>query len=173
MVVGGLDLAALEKNPSGACIGRECRTLKRDEEIIEFLKRVELAAVDAPLTMETPYRDGERHLLAQGFRPLPLSLPSMQKLHERAVRLMKFINFIETFVQPMRVPVVNALARKMGWNRHERDAFLCYLAAKAYVEGRAQVFGRRHPIYVAPAWYVRREVIKLLEEAEGGKNQRP
>lgn len=162
--VGGLDLAALDKNPSGVCRGITCKTLKKDQEIINFLRGVQVVAVDAPLSMEKPYRDSEKALLRKGYRPLPLTMSSMELLHMRALRLKGHLSLIETFVQPMRIALVDILARRMGWNRHERDAFLCYLAAKAFVDGSAEVYGRRHPIYMAPRWYVERSVVKILDE---------
>ncbi len=169
-MIGGLDLSAKEKNPSGACIYEtlECRTLKGDVEIISFFREASLVAVDAPLSYETPWRDSERELIRAGYRPLPLSMEVMRLLHERASRLASSLPLIETFVAPMRTPLMEVLARKMGWNKHERDAFLASLAAKAYREGAAKVYGRNHPIYIAPRGFVEREIKKVLEGLRSG-----
>jgi predicted nuclease with RNAse H fold len=167
-LIGGLDLAAVEKNPSGACILEElkCTTLFTDGEILSFFEGMELVGVDAPLSIEIPWRDGERSLIKEGYRPLPLSMESMKALHERAARLKKRLPLVETFVAPMRSKLVDYLARKMGWNKHERDAFLAALAVKAYREGAAKVYGKEHPIYIAPREFVEREVRRLLEVYE-------
>lgn len=169
-MIGGLDLSAKEKNPSGVCIYErlDCRTLRKDDEITSFFGGVSLVAVDAPLSYETPWRDSERELIRAGYRPLPLSMGVMRLLYERASRLATRLPLIETFVAPMRTPLAELLARRMGWNKHERDAFLASLAAKAYKEGVAKARGRKHPIYVAPKEFVEKEIKKVLGGLRSG-----
>ncbi len=166
MRFGGLDLSAREKNPSGVCIyPDQCKTLFDDEDILNFFYDIDIVAVDAPLSLEIPWRDSERELIRKGFRPLPLSMESMKELHERAKRLSERLSgrIIETFVAPMRIPLVEVLAKRKGWNKHERDAFLCSLTAKAYEEGRVLVFGKKHPIYIAERSFLEEEIGRMVQ----------
>lgn len=165
MRFGGLDLSAREKNPSGVCIYPDrCKTLFNDDEILAFLEDTDIVAIDAPLSYESPWRDSERELIRRGFRPLPLSMGSMRELYERARKLKENLSatVIETFVAPMRSPLVDVVAKKYGWNKHERDAFLCALAAKAYHEGRVVVFGKEHPIYIAEKSFLEEEMRRMV-----------
>ena len=168
--VAGIDLSAREGNPTGLFILPDFvwRTVRRDEEIVEGVRGCDLVVIDAPLSVEIPWRDSEWELIRRGFRPLPLSMGSMRELHERAVKLAERMGrVIETFVSPMRTPLVDVLSKKTGWNRHERDAFLCALTGLAFLEGEVEIFGREHPIYVAKRSYVEGYVRALLQKLPG------
>ncbi|MCD6404186.1 MAG: DUF429 domain-containing protein [Nanoarchaeota archaeon] len=143
-MIGGLDLSASEKKISGVCIMNDSvktLSLKKDEEIIEALKDCEIVAIDAPLTFKSPWRKEEEELMKRGFKPLPLSLPSMRKLYERARRIKEKleshgVEVIETFPGAFREKF-----RSLGRNKHEKDAYLCALSALAFKKGSYEKFG--------------------------------
>ena len=175
MIVAGIDLAARERNTTGICILGEsprCLSVKRDDEIVESVLKsgARVVAVDAPLSEGEPFRDGERELIRRGFRPLPTCMESMRELRARAEKIrtalsVRGITVIETFPSAFRHPLldVKAVRERLGIrNRHERDAFLCALVAKAFVEGRAERLGEKDPIYVVSREYVERWVRKYL-----------
>lgn len=143
-MIGGLDLSASEEKVSGVCIMNDSvRTfsLRGDEEIVEALKDCEVVAVDAPLTFKPPWREEEKELMKRGFRPLPLSLPSMRRLYERARKLKEKlesygVKVIETFPGALRKRF-----KPIGKNEHERDAFLCALSALAFKRGSYEKLG--------------------------------
>ena len=166
-MIAGLDLASKETNPSGVCTldSLDCRVVYRDQEILKALKGAQVVAVDAPLTMEKPWRKAEKELLKMGYRPLPLSLPSMVELHKRAVRLkemLKGTTVIETFIQPMRTAGALKLKEIMGWGRDQLDAFLAALVAKYYREGKAVAVGEE-PVYILTPEIVEKEVGRLFQ----------
>ncbi len=146
-MIAGVDLAALPKNPTGVCIIDEnprCCTVYKDEEILERVEKAEIVAIDAPLSPGEPFRPGEKKLISRGFRPLPTSMESMKLLLQRAMGLKEALEglgvvVIETFPAAFRHPLldVKMVRKSLGIrNRHERDALLCAIAAKGYLEGK-------------------------------------
>ena len=157
MTVVGLDLAALSKNPTGFClVDKEpiTKLLYSDEEIINEIEKFKpsIVAIDAPLSLpkgRAKERKVEKQVRKLGIGILPPSLPAMRKLTLRAISLKKKFNsrgiiVIETF--PHAVLQLNSLiakkVTKLKFNtKHERDAYICSLVAKAYVNGRAKTLG--------------------------------
>ncbi len=175
MIVAGIDLAAKEINTTGVCILSDrprCLSVKTDEEIVENVigGGAKVIAIDAPLTEGEPFRDGEKALIHRGFRPLPTSMESMRTLRARAERIKTALSLrgalvIETFPSAFRHPIldVKMVRKRLGIkNRHERDAFLCALVARAYIEGAAEKLGSKDPIYVVDKAYVEEWVRRLL-----------
>ncbi len=151
-MIGGIDLAALPKNPTGLCKILNtpvCATVHRDDEIIEWIQGVKIVAIDAPLWEGEPFRPGERKLISRGFRPLPTNMESMRILRRRAMGIAETlrslgVEVIETFPSAFRHPIldVKTVRKRLGIkNRHERDALLCAIAAKGYLDGRYEDLG--------------------------------
>ncbi len=157
MPVIGIDLAGKEKNDTGICIyflkqlGDEEQkivtfTMHTDGEILRVISRFKpvVVAIDAPLSLpeegEGAFRTCDRMLIQRGYRVLPPVFRGMRILVERAMRLKETIEkghsikIIETF--PRAVQEIYGIEKQKGVSEHEFDAFLCALAAKAYVEGK-------------------------------------
>ena len=154
--VAGVDLAAREHNPTGvAFIAKdraEAETVRTDEEIIEFIERsgAALVAVDAPLLMSGE-RYAERFL--RGYGALPLSVPGMRLLCERAVALRlkirgaRVIEVFPTATAKMLGFYATPKTRMMGYlrrmlhvyrggeNEHEVDAIICAYTALLHIRG--------------------------------------
>ncbi len=154
MPVMGIDLAGKEKNETGICIyflewlGEKPhvvrRTVHTDDEIMELVRKhkPKVVAVDAPFSFpkegEGYFRKADRMLIERGFKVLSPLFKGMQVLVRRAMKLREEIEkegveVIETF--PRAVQRIFGLEKPEGVNEHEFDAFLCALAAKAYLEG--------------------------------------
>ncbi len=90
MILGGLDPASYERNPSGVAILRnmkfETSTLFKDEDILNFFlfRRVKWVGIDAPLTLRED-RYADRYLHRYGAVSLKLS--SIRKLAERGLQI--------------------------------------------------------------------------------------
>jgi uncharacterized protein len=104
MIIVGLDLAGVEKRPTGFCIlrGMQAETclLYTDTEIIQ--KTVEakpkIVAIDAPLCLppgrksieertDIHLRESDRELLKMGIKLFPITLGPMRKLTVRGIYL--------------------------------------------------------------------------------------
>jgi hypothetical protein len=94
-VIIGIDLAALEKNPTGWAVWENKRIsachIYGDEEILRLTgkHKPRIVAIDAPLTMPKTRttREADRKMLKQGYPIFPPLLGSMKRLTERAVSL--------------------------------------------------------------------------------------
>jgi predicted nuclease with RNAse H fold len=94
-VIIGIDLAAMEKNPTGWACWRNKRVstchLHRDEEItsLTLYHKPCLVAVDAPLTMPKRgiTRRADREMAKHGYPVLPPLMSSMKLLTRRAISL--------------------------------------------------------------------------------------
>ena len=95
MKIVGIDLAGLEKNPSGIAIlaGRKFKTVlvHTDEEIIELCmrERPRVVAIDAPLSLPArgSLRQADRSLIERGLRVFPPTFAGMRSLTQRGIRL--------------------------------------------------------------------------------------
>ncbi len=105
-VFAGIDLAALPKNQTGACLFNDsrfaCRTLHDDDEIIAFIEEnhPHVVAIDAPLTLPRgrccfddsccgtrKIRECDRMLISRGYRVFPPGFSFMKQLTLRGKSL--------------------------------------------------------------------------------------
>lgn len=153
MKVIGIDLAGLEKNPSGFCIltgkGSEAKILYYDSDIIKEIEREDpdVIAIDAPFSFpdEGYFRDGDFLLKKEGHSPLSPKFPGMQPLVKRAIKLVRILRekrhvVIEVF--PRATENILSLSRERGVNKDQYDALLCALTGKHYLEGKFKVLGK-------------------------------
>jgi len=108
MKIIGLDLAGVEKRPTGFCImdGMNVKTfiLYSDDEILHEVEHVkpEVIAIDAPLTLpkgrksieertNIHLRECDRLLLKRGIKFFPITLGPMRLLTKRGIRLKKIL----------------------------------------------------------------------------------
>lgn len=135
----GIDLAANPKNKSGVVAidinGKIifAKELKTNSEIISKVNQLKplVVAIDAPLSLtRKPWREAEKELLKLGYKPLPLTMPSMIMLAKRAIKLAKKLKgeVIETFAPALR-------HRKKFKSEHLNDAYACALLARDYFLG--------------------------------------
>lgn len=170
----GLDLAALPKNPTGACIlsngEYRCTTLRSDAEILAFVREAmpAIIAVDAPLTLPRgrccfddtccgtrKIRECDRMLISRGFRVFPPGFSFMKQLTLRGISLRKILEpegyrLIEVHPRTsMRIlgPVDFGESPK---NEHERDACAAALVARLYHEGQCEELGDDEGVIVIP-----------------------
>ncbi|MEN3040785.1 MAG: hypothetical protein ABDH66_04510, partial [Bacteroidia bacterium] len=148
----GLDLAASECRPSAVALGDTWETLQvftvyEDSSILAQLRLAQVVWVDAPLTLgKGAFRDCDRQLHSVGIAPLPLTWPSMQALHRRALALFKqgphaewretfpwsLYRYLGAMVGRKKDPKLLAhWARRMGFTKtlntiHEWDALACW-----------------------------------------------
>jgi len=93
MSVVGIDLAGMEKNPTGFAVLEDNTVhtciLFKDEEIVSATEKAnpEIVAVDAPLSKGDSFRVCDLELKNRGFHPLPLNLKGMIPLVERGIKL--------------------------------------------------------------------------------------
>jgi len=108
----GIDLAGVEKRPTGFCVldekfNVETKILYTDKEIITEIYRIkpDIVAIDAPLARPKKrsgsLRKCDEELKKMGIKFFPINLPTMKKLTERGIRLRKIIEkkfkVIETY----------------------------------------------------------------------------
>ncbi|MGB9915291.1 MAG: DUF429 domain-containing protein [Candidatus Bathyarchaeales archaeon] len=96
----GIDLAASSKNPTGWALLRgkalETTLIRTDSEILESIVKNQpiLVAIDAPLHLPKKgnfFRSADREMIRKGYKVFPPTLPSMQKLTLRAIKLSRLI----------------------------------------------------------------------------------
>jgi len=151
----GLDLSAKENNKTGYFYLNKkpiFGILNKNQEILNLIEneKFKYIFIDAPLSYEYPYREEERLLYKNGFKPLPLSLKSMKLLYERAnllknkiMEINKDIEVYETF--PRAVEKI----LKLKYQHFSRifkykdiyDAYLAYLAGLFFKLNRYEKFG--------------------------------
>jgi hypothetical protein len=155
----GIDLAALEKNRTGAAVfdgsGFECSTLHIDSEIMALVARhnPSIVAIDAPLSL--PYgrccfnddccgprkmRVCDRMMISMGFRVFPPGFSYMKQLTLRGIALRKKLE-VEGFrvieAHPrtsMRILHIEGF--REANNEHESDACAAALTAGLYESGK-------------------------------------
>ncbi len=159
MKIIGLDLAGKDKNPTGFCLltetGSKTKVLYKDEEIlkeIDFIKP-DLICIDAPFGFPKSgyWRNGDKALLQQGFKPLSPIFPGMKFLVNRAIKIVSILKnkkykVIEVF--PRATEKILGLKQAENTNEHEYDALLCALTGKYYLEGNYKVLGKEFKIIV-------------------------
>lgn len=152
----GIDLAGSEKNITGMAFINEkvllC-SLYKNNEIIDFIYKFnpKIIAIDAPLSFYGDhFRDCDRELRKE-FKILPLTFRGMQKLTKRGISLKKEIGgieVIETYPHASRKKLKDELKKYVFRNRHEEDALICALVAKAYYFKEVRYYGKKERIYV-------------------------
>lgn len=155
MKVIGIDLAGLEKNPTGFCIltekGSEAKTLFSDSKILKEIEKVEakpdVIAIDAPFSFPKKgyYRNGDKLLQQEGFKCLSPRFPGMRPLVIRAMKLVRELRsrdfkVIEVF--PRATERILGMSKEEKANEHEYDALLCALTGKYFLEGKYRSLGK-------------------------------
>lgn len=155
----GIDLAALPKNPAGACTydgtRYECSTLRGDEEILSFIlgRQPCVVAIDAPLSLPfgrccfddaccgpRKIRTCDRMLIGMGYRVFPPGFSFMKQLTLRGIGLKErlddeCIKVIEA--HPRTTKRILGLGRfPEAKNEHEDDACAAALTAWLYARGK-------------------------------------
>ena len=151
----GIDLAGDEKNITGMAFINEkviLESLHSDNEILEFIEKhsPEVIAIDAPLSFYGEhFRECDLELRKE-FKILPLTFKGMQKLTKRGIFLKNKIKeeVIETYPHASRKKLKNELKKYTFKNKHEEDALICALVAKAYYFKEAGYYGEKDRIYV-------------------------
>ena len=107
----GIDLAGVEKRPSGFCILAESLNahtclLYSDKQVIEMIEQVspDVVSIDAPLALprdrpslsakyknRSHLRECDKALLKMGIRFFPVTLGPMRKLTRRGIKLRKIL----------------------------------------------------------------------------------
>jgi hypothetical protein len=104
MSVVGLDLAGVERRPTGLCILRDMKAetslVYTDKEILNIIEetRPEIVAIDAPLSLplgresmdqrtNVHLRECDKELLRKGIKFFPITLGPMRKLTARGIKL--------------------------------------------------------------------------------------
>lgn len=132
----GIDLHI--KRPSIICIFEEflASFIESENEVEEILNcKPEIVVVDAPLSIEIPFRKFERRLMRLGYRFLPLSMKSMKCLAEKAIRIKETI---EEYGIKIFETHPGSLARKILVDMKEkdkRDSFICAIMGFLYKRG--------------------------------------
>ncbi len=149
----GIDLAGLERNPTGFCLltekGSEAKTVLSDSEIFKEIEeaRPDLIAIDAPFSFPEQgyYRDGDKLLQREGFRCLSPRFPGMRPLVMRAMGMVRELRnkdyrVIEVF--PRATERILGSVKDEKANEHEYDALLCALTGRYFLEGKYRALGR-------------------------------
>ena len=147
----GIDLAGVERNPSGVCYVRgrvlvEIGSLYSDDELISWIlsRRPTVVAIDAPfgLPRQGKMRDVDSLMKRLGLNPLPPVLEGMRKLVERTVRLIEIL-------QARRVVVLETfpagVIRVLGYRRKPRSFSERYRIATELL----RAFGIRRDVSLA------------------------
>jgi predicted nuclease with RNAse H fold len=104
MITVGLDLAGVERRPTGFCVLKNMRAetslVYKDEEVLRRIEesKTELVAIDAPLSLpagresieqktNVHLRECDKELLRRGIRFFPVTLGPMRKLTSRGISL--------------------------------------------------------------------------------------
>lgn len=177
MKVVGIDLAGLERNPTGICIMQnktvKCTIVHTDEQIVALVRRAapDLVAIDAPLTRPRGFaRRCDRELAPYGA--LPPGLRGMRALTERGVRMKtllaewKVIEVLSTATAKMLgywskdVPTMQRALISMGLKgdvckrsltKDEIDAISAAITAELHLLGKTREVGGEDGRIVIPA----------------------
>jgi len=150
LVFCGIDLAAKEKNPTGAvCIDIKARVIEEgllfsDHDILNFIRRnkPKVIAIDAPLSLPVTgnLREEERLLLSQGHKIFPF-FESMTILANRGIHLDNEICKIfksSTVIEvcpSVSAKILGIEREKNKVKRHLEDARIAAITAKMFYEG--------------------------------------
>jgi len=151
----GIDLAGDEKNITGMAFINEkviLDSLHTNNEILNFIEKFKpkIIAIDSPLSFYGKhFRECDLELRKE-FKILPLTFKGMQKLTKRGIYLKKKIRekVIETYPHASRKKLKDELKKYTFKNKHEEDALICALVARAYYFKEAGYYGEKDRIYV-------------------------
>ena len=171
----GVDLAGLEKNPSGIAYVRRgvvyAHTFYRDEDFYRLVTDLtpSLIAIDAPLSFpsEGYFREVDRIMMRLGFKVLPPKFSGMRKLVDRAISLTKWFGGQVIETHPASVAKILGVQRnldevrgvfeRMGMpltvlssSRHVVDALLALVSAICFLSGNYLVVSAEDGSIVLP-----------------------
>lgn len=168
----GIDLAALPKNETGAClydgISFHCETLRGDGEIVAFVERAApgAVAIDAPLTLPAgrccwddaccgprKARECDRMMMRRGFKVFPAGYSFMKQLTLRGKGLKELLAGYRVIESHPRT--IMRLLGPVGFGdaprtEHERDACALALMAMLYDRGEYEEIGDEEGVVVLP-----------------------
>lgn len=178
-VISGIDLAGKPENPTGWAVLEKLNTkaslLYNDNQILEAIaqNRPEIIAIDAPFSLPNKgiLRKAEKEMMKSGYRVLPPSLPAMEKLADRVMKLNRLIaeeGFKTIEVHPtstckaLEMPPKNrrktqAILKQMGlegelelrpFASHEIDAVIAALTAYLYMKNQTEALGDEKEGYI-------------------------
>lgn len=186
-MIVGIDLAAKSMNKTGICLlegsKAQVSTLLTDIEIVNVCvkHRPAIVAIDAPLGFGNRLCDK----LMKGYGAMPLSLPSIFSLAERAVNLVKLLN--QNIVTEIIEVFPTASAKILGFhdknlqtkkklfeqlfqlklpnriNRHSFDALICSITAWLYMNSLTNSVGDSNGVIVIPAKEKKEKAIEEIE----------
>jgi predicted nuclease with RNAse H fold len=186
-MIVGIDLATKPTNKTGICLleGSKARvsTLFTDIEIINVCVEHQptIVAIDAPLG----FGDRLCDKLMKGYGAMPLSLPSIFSLAERAVNLVKLIN--QNVVAEIIEVFPTGSAKILGFydknlkrkkqlfeqlcksklpntiDRHCFDALICSITAWLYMNSLTNSVGDSNGVIVIPAKEKKEKAIEEIK----------
>ncbi|MEF8848145.1 MAG: DUF429 domain-containing protein [Candidatus Thermoplasmatota archaeon] len=165
----GLDLAAKEKNPTGIYFKKErkivVKTIFSNTEIIEKIDvfKPDIIAIDAPIIKgKIKVRKADRALKKYGAMP-----PTMHSIKKLAIRGTKIAETLEKQGYKVIEVLPTATAKILGTydkdyrktaekigikpkNKHELDAYLCFLTAKKHLQNKTETIGDKEGKIIVP-----------------------
>lgn len=160
--IGGIDLAAKPKNPTGLCFMKDSYkllTVYEDEEILNEVnkEKPDIIAIDAPLMEKIRIREADKILKKYGA--MPPTMASMAMLTKRAGKLVKKFDMAVIEVFPTATAKIlgfydkdyKKMARFLGIeakNEHEVDAYISAYTAYLYLNGKAIGIGKKEKIII-------------------------
>lgn len=132
----GVDLHI--KRPSIICVFENffASFIESENEVEEIIHlRPEIVVMDAPLSIEFPFRRFERELMRFGYKFLPLSMRSMRALAEKAIEIKKALEKKNIKVFETHP---GSLSKKISVNigeKDKRDSFICAFMGFLYKKG--------------------------------------
>ena len=155
MISVGIDLAGLEKNPTGFCVlefngndKTKAKILFRTEDIIKATREAspDVVCIDAPLSLPKSgyFRISDIQLRQRGFRPLSPMFPAMKILAQRGMYIqarLKSLGLRVIEVFPRATESILGLEKERRVNEHMYDALLCALTGKYYLKGEYEILG--------------------------------
>lgn len=129
------------------------KTLFYDKEIIEFSKNFDIVLIDAPLLLPRKnkhFRDIDIYLKKKKVNVLPITFKYMKELALRGINIKKILEMhdilvFETFPSAFKgdlFKLIDSLGlslEKQNLNKDERDAIVCLLTGRFYLEGKAKI----------------------------------
>ncbi|MCS7244844.1 MAG: DUF429 domain-containing protein [candidate division WOR-3 bacterium] len=129
------------------------KSLFHDEEIINFSKNFSIVLIDAPLSLPRKnkhFRDIDIYLKKRRINVLPITFKHMKELALRGISIKNILEMhgilvFETFPSAFNghfFEFINGLGyslEKQNLIKDEKDAIICLLAGKLYLENKAGI----------------------------------